>query len=174
MKFQCWHMSADGFFFSRKGEQIGVDDVSVVIKKDMSGQKSAELYSRNDDKNEHEIKADHFKIKYLKPPYPDHNPRFNEVFTSVATTRIMWVLGFPADHVYPAGAASCIGGTDDPFRKKLAHNQASVKDAPAIFKVVNAERDLPLDQINPDEDETWSWSHAAKFFPITNGDTIKN
>ena len=109
MKFQCWHMTADGAFYNRKGEAVRVDDVKVVIVKDKSGEKSASLYARSDDKNEHEIKADHFKIKYLKPPYPDHNPRFNEVFTAVATTRIMWALGFPADYVYPAGSVNCIG-----------------------------------------------------------------
>jgi len=164
MKFQCWHRSADGAFYSRKGEPVRVDDVKVVVEKDKSGQKSASLYARNDDKNEHEIKADHVKIKYLKPPYPDHNPRFNEVFTAVATTRIMWVLGFPADHVYPAGGANCIGCTDDPFGKKLADNKASLKEGPAVFKIVNAERDLPWNQINPEDDETWSWTDAAKFY----------
>ena len=164
MKFQCWHMTADGAFYGRKGETIRVDDVKVVVENDKSAEKSASLYARNDDKNEHEIKADHFKIKYLKPPYPAHNPRFNEVFTAVATTRIMWVLGFPADHVYPAGAANCIGCTDDPFGKKLADNKASIKDAPSIFKIVNAERDLPLDQIDPEDDETWSWTDAARFY----------
>jgi len=164
MKFQCWHMSADGAFYNRKGETVRVDNVKVVVAKDKSGEKSASLYPRNDDKNEHEIKADHFKVKYLKPPYPDHNPRFNEVFTAVATTRIMWVLGFPADHVYPAGAANCVGCTSDPFGNKLADNTASIADAPTIFKVVNAERDLPWDQINPEDDETWSWTDAAKFY----------
>ncbi len=164
MKFQCWHMTADGEFYSRKGEPIRVDDVKVVIDKDKGGEKSASLYSRSDDKNDHEIKADHFKIKYLIPPYPSHNPRFNEVFTAVATTRFMWVLGFPADHVYPAGSASCIGCTDDPFGKKLADNKASLKDAPATFKIVNAERDLPWDQIDPEDDETWSWTDANKFY----------
>ena len=164
MKFQCWHRSAGGAFYNRKGEPVRVDDVKVVVEKDKSGEKSASLYARNDDKNEHEIKADHFKIKYLKPPYPDHNPRFNEVFTAVATTRIMWALGFPADHVYPAGGASCIGCTDDPFGRKLADNKASLQEAPAVFKIVNAERDLPWDQINPEDDETWSWTDAAKFY----------
>jgi len=130
-------MTPDGAFYGRKGETIRVDDVRDVVEKDKSGEKEASLYPRNDDKNEHEIKADRFKIKYLKPPYPDHNPRFNEIFTAVATTRIMWLLGFPADHVYPSGAANCIGCTDDPFGRNLADNKASIKDAPAIFKVVN-------------------------------------
>jgi hypothetical protein len=164
MKFQCWHMTADGAFYSGKGETTRVDDVKVVIGKNKSGETGASLYPRDDTKNEHEIKADHFKIKYLKPPYPNHDPRFNEVFTAVAATRIMWVLGFPADHVYPAESASCIGCTGDPFGNKLADNKASIKDAPIVFKVVNAERELPWDEINPGNDETWSWTDAAKFY----------
>ena len=164
MKFQCWHMTPDGGFYSAKGETMRVDDVKVVVKKDKSGEREAKLYPRSDAQNEHEIKADHFKIKYLKPPYPDHNPRFNEVFTSVAASRLMWVLGFPADPAYPAESASCIGCTDDPFGKKLADNNASLKDAPAVFKIVSAERELPWDEINPEDDETWSWSDAANLY----------
>ena len=164
MKFQCWHMTADGAFYGRKGETIRVDDVKVVVENDKSGEKWRHSIRRNDDKNEHEIKADVSRSSIFKPPYPDHNPRFNEVFTAVATTRIMWLLGFPADHVYPAGAANCIGCSDDPFGRKLADNKVSIKDAPAIFKVVNAERELPWDQINPQDDETWSWTDAAKFY----------
>jgi hypothetical protein len=164
MKFQCWHMTGDGAFYSPKGEIIRVDDVKVVIKKDKSGVSKASLYPRNDDKNEHEIKADAFKIKYLKPPYPGHDPRFNEVFTAVASTRFMWLLGFPADRVYPAGSASCIGCTDDPFGKKLTDNKTSLKDSPSVFKVVNAERELPWDEINPDDDETWSWNDVTKYY----------
>ena len=164
MKFQCWHMTPDGAFYSKKGEPIRVDDVKVVVEKDKSGERSASLYARNDDKNENEIKADRFKIKYLKPAYPDHNPRFNEVFTTEAASRIMWVLGFPTDHVYPAAAVSCIGCGDDPFGNKLADNKASLKDAPTVFKIVSAERGMPWDEINPEDDETWSWTDAAKFY----------
>jgi len=51
MKFQCWHMTADGAFYNRKGETVRVDDVKVVIEKDKSGEKSASLYARTDDKN---------------------------------------------------------------------------------------------------------------------------
>ena len=164
VKFECWHMTADGGFFNKKGETLRADDVKVVIDKDKSGEKKASLYPRSDDKNEHEIKAEHFKIKYLRPPFPAHDPRFNEVFTSVASTRFMWVLGFPADHDYPAGAASCIGCTADPFGNKLTNNTASLKDAPTVFKIVNAEREIDWDEINPDDDETWSWTDAVKFY----------
>ena len=164
MKFQCWHTIPQGGFYSSKGDPIQLTDVKVVIGKDKSGQTSAALFSADDTGNQHEIKADHFKIKYLKPPFPAHNPRFNEVFTGVATTRLMWVLGFPADHIYPAGAANCTGCSDDPFGNKLTGNKASLHDPPAVFKVVSAERELPWDQINPDDDETWSWADAARFY----------
>jgi hypothetical protein len=164
VKFECWHMTADGGFFNSKGETLRADDVKVVIDKDKSGEKKASLYPRTDEKNAHEIKAEHFKIKYLRSPFPAHDPRFNEVFTSVASTRFMWVLGFPADHDYPAGAANCIGCTADPFGGKLTDNKASLKDAPTVFKIVNAEREIPWDEINPDDDETWSWTDAVKFY----------
>jgi hypothetical protein len=164
MKFQCWQMTADGGFFSKKGQPISVNGVKVVISTGKSGVKSASLFSGDDVQNRHEIKADRVKIKYLKPPFPNHNPRFNEVFTAVAATRFMWVLGFLADDVYPAGAASCIGCGPDPFGNKLVDNKASLKDVPDAFKVVNVERELDLDQIAPEDDETWSWTDAAKFY----------
>ncbi len=164
MKFQCWHMAPSGGFYSSKGDVIPATDVKVVIKPDNSGEKVAHLYPADDAQNQHEIKADHVKVKYLKPPYPGHDPRFNEVFTSVAATRFMWVLGFPADHDYPVGAASCIGCGPDPFGSKLDKNSATLKDQPTIFKVVNVERELSWDEINPENDETWSWDDAAKFY----------
>jgi hypothetical protein len=164
MKFQCWHMTPEGGFYSSKGESISVDNVKVVIETEKDGDKNISLYPRSDDKNEHEIKAEHFKVKYLKPAFPNHDPRFNEVFTSVASSRFMWVLGFPADHAYPARAASCIGCTDDPFGRKLTGNTASLKDAPTLFPVTSAERELPWDEIKSDGDETWSWTDAVKFY----------
>jgi hypothetical protein len=164
MKFQCWHMTSDGAFYSPNGDVVRLDGVKVVIDKDKNGEKSPSLYAVSDANNEHPIKVDHFKIKYLKPPFPNHNIRFNEVFTEVAASRIMWVLGFPADHVYPVGSAACIGCTADPFTNNLQDNKASLKDAPVVFKVVSAERENPWDAIKPEGDETWSWTDAAKFY----------
>jgi hypothetical protein len=164
MKFQCWQMTPDGSFYDRRGEPVRVDAVKVVIKTDKSGEKSASLFPADDQANAHEIKADHFKVKYLKPPYPNHNTRFNEVFTEVAATRIMWALGFPADHVYPVGSAACIGCGPDPFGNNLQNNTASLKDSPALFKIVSAEREAPYDEIDADGDSTWSWSDAARFY----------
>jgi hypothetical protein len=164
MKFQCWHMTSDGAFYDTKGGLIRVDAVKVVTKPSKDGETSVKLYASTDTNNEHELKADYFKVKYLKPPFPDHNPRFNEAFTDIAATRIMWVLGFPADHAYPLGSVACIGCGDDPFTNDLKGNTASLKDTPNVFKVVDAERELPWDTIKPDGDETWSWHDAAKFY----------
>jgi hypothetical protein len=164
MKFQCWHLAADGSFYSHKGEPIHADAVKVVIATGKDGEKSASLFPADDTSNQHEIKADHFKVKYLKPPFPNHNTRFNEVFTEVAASRIMWVLGFPADHVYPVGSVACMGCTADPFSEDLTDNKASLKDAPTVFKVASAEREAPYDKIDPGGDETWSWSDTAKFY----------
>jgi len=164
MKFQCWHMTADGAFYGTNGDLIRAEAVKVVVKPAKDGEQSVALYPSNDANNEHELNVDHFKVKYLKPPFPNHNTRFNEVFTDVAATRIMWVLGFPADHVYPVGSVACIGCGDDPFTNDLRGNTAGLKDAPTVFKVVNAEREVPWSTIQPDGDETWSWEDAAKFY----------
>ena len=81
----------------------------------------------------------------------------------------MCVLGFPAHPVYPVSSATCIGCGDDPFGNGLSGHTASLKDTPSVFKVANVERELPLDQINPEDDETWSWTDTAKFYGDANG-----
>jgi hypothetical protein len=164
MKFQCWHMTANREFYDPKGDVMHLDSVKVAIETNKNGEKSAALYAGSDANNEHEIKVDHFKVKYLKPPFPNHDTRYNEVFTEVAATRIMWLLGFPADHVYPVGSAACIGCTVDPFRNNIADNKSSLHDDPVTFAVVSAEREAPWDAIKPGGDETWSWTDAAKFY----------
>ncbi|HEY7055350.1 MAG TPA: hypothetical protein VH458_02435, partial [Vicinamibacterales bacterium] len=101
-KFLCWHLNGPSAFFDRTGQKIDVDDVKVVLRKDEAGESRAALFPRDDSANAHEIRADQFKVKYLMPPYPNNEPRDNEVFTEVAATRILWALGFPADHMYSA------------------------------------------------------------------------
>ena len=122
------------------------------------------IFARGDAANAHEIKADQFKVRYLIPPYPNHDRRYNEVFTEVAATRFLWALGFPADHMYSAGAANCVGCTADPFKDNLTDNKASVHDQAVPFKVVAIERLLPWEAIDPQNDETWSWADAVRFY----------
>jgi hypothetical protein len=151
-------------FFDEKGASLTPPDVKVVIAKNKDGENRAHLYDKSDTANANEIDADRFKIKYLLPAFPDHNMRYNEVFTEVAASRIMWLLGFPADHEYPARSAACVGCSRDPFGDNLKENKASLHDAPVTFTLVTAERELTWDPIDPEGDETWSWKDAARFY----------
>jgi hypothetical protein len=76
----------------------------------------------------------------------------------------MWLLGFPADRVYPVGTVSCIGCGRDPFRSHLETNKASLNDSPVIFKVASASRGAPWDRIDAEGDATWSWSLANRLY----------
>lgn len=159
-KFLCWQLDSSGRFFDRAGQTIELDDAKVVAGTGGRGS----LYARSDTANAHEIKADLFKIKYLTPPFPNHDRRDNEVFTEVAAARFLWALGFPADHMYSALAVRCIGCSHDPFRDNQGSNTASLRDEPVVFRVVAVERLLPMDSIDPQHDETWSWADAAALY----------
>ena len=98
------------------------------------------------------------------PPYPNNSARDNEVFTEVAAARILWALGFAADHMYSARAANCIGCGSDPFKSNLKENRASIHDKPVAFNVVAIERLLPMEPIDPGDDETWSWADANALY----------
>lgn len=157
-KFLCWQLAGDGAFYDRSGKKVSVDDVKVVVRKDEAGESRSALFARGDAAQE--IKADQFKVKYLMPPYPGNEPRDNEVFTEVAASRILWALGFPADHMYSARAAHCIGCGSDPFKNNLKENTASTHDKPVGFNIVAIERLLPMEPIDPEDDETWPWAEA--------------
>jgi hypothetical protein len=163
LKFQCWHLTPDGAFFGRQGERIAVEHPEVVITSDRNGNRSASLLDA-DSGEAHEIKPDRLKIKYLSPPSPLQDPVYNEVFTEVAATRILWLLGLPSDRVYPVGAVSCIGCGTDPFRTHLATNKASLKDAPVVFNVASASRRAPWEEIDAKGDATWDWRLPNRFY----------
>ena len=163
-KFICWQLDGTRALLDRSGQKIAVDDVKVVVGKNQGGELRSSLFARSDVANAQEIKADQVKVKYLIPPYPNHDRRYNEVFTEVAATRFLWALGFPADHMYSARAANCIGCTADPFKDNLTDNKASIHDPAVSFKVVAIERLLPWDAIDPENDETWSWADAVGFY----------
>jgi hypothetical protein len=164
LKFLCWQMAGPNAFFDRTGNKIDVDDVKVVISKDPGGESRAHLFAKSDSANANEIKADSFKVKYLSPPFPNHEKRLNEVFTEVAATRLLWALGFPADHMYSAGAVRCIGCGSDPFKDNLKDNKSSLKDGATTFRVVAIERLLPMEPIEASNDETWAWQDAHALY----------
>jgi hypothetical protein len=163
LKFQCWQLTPTRAFYGRKGDSLEVGEVRIVLRKNSGGENRASIFPRADAGNEKEVRADRIKVKYLKPPHPGHNTRYNEVFTETAATRLLWALGFPADHSYTAGAAACVGCTADPFGDNLKDNTASVKGSPVTFRIVAVQRDAPFDEIDPEGDETWSWRDANGF-----------
>lgn len=163
LKFQCWQMTPDGAFFGHDGEHIAVQHPKVMIAPNADGRKSASLMT-GDGGNAHEVEPDRVKIKYLSPPSPNQDNRFNEVFTEVAANRIMWLLGFPSDRVYPVGAVSCIGCDRDPFRSHQGTNKASLSDPPVVFRIASASRGTPFGRIDADGDATWSWSQVNRFY----------
>ena len=163
-KFLCWQLDGTGAFYDRTGQKIPVDDVKVVVRKGPGGEERSALFAKNDSANAQEIKADQFKVKYLMPPYPNNSARDNEVFTEVAAARILWALGFAADHMYSARTANCIGCGSDPFKNNLKENRASIHDKPVAFNVVAIERLLPMEPIDPGDDETWSWADANALY----------
>jgi hypothetical protein len=58
----------------------------------------------------------------------------------------------PATKISRSG---CLRRTlSDPFVTKPAVNNESIKDVPAIFKVVNVKRELPWDEISDGHDST--------------------
>jgi hypothetical protein len=165
LKFQCWHMTPDGAFFSRDGNRIAVHHPKVVITSNIDGQKSASLLDVGDNGYTHEVTPDRVKIKYLSPPSPNQDNRYNEVFTEVAANRFMWLLGFPSDRVYPVGSVSCIGCGRDPYRNGLKTNKASLDDSPVVFNVASVSRGVPWTRIDSEGgDPTWSWLVANRFY----------
>jgi hypothetical protein len=165
IKFQCWQLDADRRLLDEDtGAVIPTTDVKIVLEQNSGGEDRAHLYARSDTANADEIDADRFKVKYLDQAPPAHGPRFNEVFTELAASRILWALGFPADHVYPVASVACVGCTATPFESKLKKNDATLGGPPDVFRTVTVEREIPWSEIDPDNDETWSWRDAAQYY----------
>ena len=164
LKYQCWHLQPDRTFYGKDGEKLDVGEVKVVIEKDKGGENRSHLYAKSDTANAKEIKPDRIKVKYLDAAPPNHDTRYNEAFTEIAASRIMWALGFPADHEYPSTAAACVGCSSDPFKSDQKDNKAGLHDTPVSFPIATIGRETPWDEIDPENDETWSWRDVASFY----------
>ena len=81
----------------------------------------------------------------VKVKFGEHN---GEVYGEVAATRLLWALGFGADHMYPVrvrcrGCPASLGGT-----------RSSAKDT--LFDPAIVEREMPGAEFK--DDPGWSWS----------------
>lgn len=163
LKFQCWQLDPTFAFYGEQGEKLETGEVKIVLEEN-DGENRSHLFARSDTASANEIEADRVKVKYLKPAHPNHDRRYHEVFTEIAASRILWALGFPADHEYPVKTAACVGCSADPFKDDSKDNKALLHDTPATFDIATVGREKPWDEIDPENDETWSWRDAATFY----------
>jgi hypothetical protein len=73
-----------------------------------------------------------------------------EVFGEVLSTRLLWALGFGADHMYPA-AVTCRGCAADPWHHRRPVAETHVFDPAAI------ERKAPGHSIDTKKTKGWAW-----------------
>lgn len=88
-------------------------------------------------------KEDEVKIKYGAS-----NP---EVYDEVAASRLLWALGFGADHWYPV-VVTCRGCSKDPSNPRMKANRPE-----QTFDVAALERTMPGTTIESRADEGWKW-----------------
>jgi hypothetical protein len=164
LKFHCWRLTEDRQFQSKAGAPMLIQQPRIEIRPTSKGEKRARIVDAEGKRH----RPDRIKIKYLKPPHPNHKTRYHEVFTEVAVSRIFWVLGIPADHIYPVAQVRCVGCDEEPFKPGLfqrgqTENTAALTDAPRVFEMVAIGRNHAFEEIEADT-EYWSWTDAVEFY----------
>lgn len=87
-------------------------------------------------------KGDEVKVKY--------GVSNGEVYAEVVATRLLWALGFAADHMYPVRVV-CRGCSSDPFRDPVP------APSPVTFDPASLERKLPGKAMEGKPDSGWKW-----------------
>ena len=72
-----------------------------------------------------------------------------EVYAEVAATRLLWALGFGADHMYPV-RVSCGGCPSDPMKPTDTRDHV-------MFETAAIERKMPGYAIETESDSGWEW-----------------
>jgi hypothetical protein len=111
LKFFCMITDENGTLYSSKQELVpqAVGFNADLQLLDSSGQ----VVSDADGKA---IKGLLLKVKYVSEAGTFKvQKRYREVFTEVASTRILWALGLSADSVYQISKVICKGCTKDPY-----------------------------------------------------------
>jgi hypothetical protein len=70
-------------------------------------------------------------------PHEVTNPRWNEVFTEIAATRLFWALGIPADTMLPLNQVVCFGCLSHP-KKQGDHAEGKV----SVFNTISLEKKM--------------------------------
>ena len=81
----------------------------------------------------------------VKVKYGEDN---GEVFAEVASSRLFWALGFPADRMYPV-KVTCRNCPADPFKESKAewHLGKSPVVSDKVFELATIERDFPGEKV---------------------------
>ena len=116
------------------------------------------------------------KFTCVIPPDDEMKVKFGrengEVYAEVATTRLFWALGFPADHMYPVRVL-CEGC---PAGKETTRDDAS---GAILFDAASIERKLKGETIETKPDSGWAWpeldlvDEAAGGAPRAQRDALK-
>ena len=86
-----------------------------------------------------------------------------EVYAEVASSRLLWAMGFPADRMYPV-RVECAECPEDPWRAGDPEPGAMRQFAPAMI-----ERPFPGRTIEEYADQGWSWDELDGVSPAVGG-----
>lgn len=100
----------------------------------------------------------------LKVRYGKDN---GEVYAQVATTRLMWALGFPANGMYPVKVV-CRGCPADPYNAKPG---TPVGTTPVVFDPATIDEDLEGTTIENKPDQGWKWVELDRIDESAGGAT---
>lgn len=91
----------------------------------------------------------------VKVKYGENN---GEVYAEVASSRLFWALGFPADRMYPA-RVTCRNCPADPFKesKEEWHLGKSATVSDKLFDPATIERPYPGEEVEVPGYEGWAW-----------------
>ena len=86
-----------------------------------------------------------------------------EVYAEVASSRLLWALGFPADHMYPV-RVECAGCPEDPWGTVEPEPGTTRTFTPAVVK-----RPFPGRTIEEYADQGWTWKELEQADPAVGG-----
>jgi hypothetical protein len=147
-KFWCHRLDEGGRFyndrFQPEPKAVGVTDRGFLAG--AGGQ-----VLRHEDGSPQ--KADVLKVKYTTG-----GNRGREVHTEVAASRLLWTLGFPADHMFPV-SVQCAGCSEDPFRDVRTDKDNRPVNETHSFPNATIERRV-IETIETEPDQGWDWGEV--------------
>jgi uncharacterized membrane protein len=113
LKFRCLRTDSSGALFNAGGALV-----PQAAEADAQGHLVDAQGRVIQDSKGRPQEGDELKVKYFIGQYPE--PRYREMFTENAGSRILWMLGLPTDRNYLPTAVHCYGCGPDPFNEEQA------------------------------------------------------